>query len=226
MRILLVEDESRIAETVRRGLATEHIEVDVESDGVDGLWAATERDYYDVVVLDIMLPGLSGYEIVKRMRHRGVWTPVLMLTAKNGEYDEADAFDLGADDYLTKPFSFVVLVARLRALTRRGSAARPTVLAAGDLTLDPARHRVARGGVEVELTAREYGLLEFLMRRKGTVLAKTDILAGVWDAHYDGSENVVEVYIRYLRKKIDEPFGRQAIRTVRGAGYLLDPEGG
>jgi two-component system, OmpR family, response regulator len=226
MRILLVEDEPRIAETVRRGLAGERIGVDVASNGVDGLWAATERDYYDVVVLDIMLPGLNGYEVVRRMRERDVWTPVLMLTAKNGEYDEADAFDLGADDYLTKPFSFVVLVARLRALSRRGSVERPAVLAAGDLTLDPAQHRVARDGVRIELTPREYGVLEFLMRRKGTVLAKTDILAGVWDAHYDGDENVVEVYVRYLRKKIDEPFGRQAIRTVRGAGYLLDAEGG
>jgi two-component system, OmpR family, response regulator len=155
-----------------------------------------------------------------------VWTPVLMLTAKDGEYDEADAFDLGADDYLTKPFSFVVLVARLRALSRRGSAQRPAVLTAGDLTLDPSQHRVARAGTPVELTPREYGVLEFLMRRKGTVLAKTEILSGVWDSHYDGGENVVEVYIRYLRKKIDEPYGRRAIRTVRGAGYLLDPEGG
>jgi two-component system OmpR family response regulator len=226
MRILLVEDEPRIAETVRRGLATEHIEVDLAANGVDGLWAATERDYYDVVVLDIMLPGLSGYQVVRQLRERDVWTPVLMLTAKDGEYDEADAFDLGADDYLTKPFSFVVLVARLRALSRRGSAVRPAVLSAGDLTLDPSQHRVARGGARIELTPREYGVLEFLMRRKGIVLAKTDILGGVWDAHYDGGENVVEVYIRYLRRKIDEPFGRRAIRTVRGAGYLLDPEGG
>jgi two-component system OmpR family response regulator len=226
MRVLLVEDEPRIAATVRQGLGAERIEVDVEANGVDGLRAATERDHYDVVVLDIMLPGLSGYEVIKRMRERDVWTPVLMLTAKSGEYDEADAFDLGADDYLTKPFSFVVLVARLRALARRGSAERPAVLAVGDLTLDPAQHQVARGGARIELTRREYGVLEFLMRRKGTVLSKADILAGVWDAHYDGGENVVEVYIRYLRKKIDEPFGRQAIRTVRGAGYLLDPDGG
>ncbi|MFW5415273.1 response regulator transcription factor [Nocardiopsis sp. CNT-189] len=226
MRILLIEDDPRIAETVRRGLAAEGISADTEADGVDGLWAATERTCYDAVVLDIMLPGMNGYKVLEGMREREVWTPVLMLTAKDGEYDEADAFDLGADDYLTKPFSFVVLAARLRALARRGDAVRPAVLTAGDLAMDPARRRVSRGSREIPLTPREYALLEFLMRRAGAVASKADILDNVWDPEYGGDGNVVEVYIRYLRKKIDEPFGRGAVRTVRGAGYLLDPQGG
>ncbi|WP_017624740.1 response regulator transcription factor [Nocardiopsis chromatogenes] len=226
MRILLIEDDARIAETVRRGLAGEGISVDIVDDGVDGLWAASERACYDAVVLDIMLPGLSGYKVLEGLRGREVWTPVLMLTAKDGEYDEADAFDLGADDYLTKPFSFVVLAARLRALVRRGESARPAVLSAGDLTLDPARRRVARGAREVELTPREYALLEFLIRRAGSVVSKAEILDNVWDPEFGGGDNVVEVYVRYLRRKIDEPFGRQAVRTVRGAGYMLDAEGG
>ncbi|MEV7007784.1 response regulator transcription factor [Streptosporangium sp. NPDC051022] len=226
MRVLLVEDEPRIVDIVRRGLAVHHVAVDVRADGVGGLRAAVESDRYDVIVLDIMLPGLSGYDVLRRLRELRVWTPVLMLTAKDGEYDEADAFDLGADDYLTKPFSFVVLVARLRALVRRGGRERPAVMAAGDLTVDPALRRVARGEVEIGLTPREYDVLEFLMRRKGEVVAKSDILAGIWDADYEGGENVVEVYVRYLRRKLDEPFGRCAIRTVRTVGYALDPAGG
>jgi DNA-binding response OmpR family regulator len=225
VRVLLVEDEVRLAENVRRGLAAEDFVVDVVHNGDDGLFNA-QVNGYDVVVLDIMLPGLNGYEVCRRMRAAGVWTPVLMLTAKDGEYDQADALDLGADDYLTKPFSFLVLVARLRALVRRGAPARPTVLAAGDLTLDPASRAVRRGGQEVGLTPREFGLLLFLMRHRGDVVSKTDILESVWDANYEGDDNVVEVYVGYLRRKIDQPFGRHAIETVRGVGYRLAAGGG
>jgi len=225
MRVLVVEDEARLAETVRRGLAAEGFNVEVVHDGEDGLWAATENAY-DVIVLDIMLPKLNGHRVCQRLREAGVWTPVLMLTAKDGEYDQADAFDLGADDYLTKPFSFVVLIARLRALIRRGAPERPTVLTAGDLQLDPARRRVSRGGQEITLTPREFGLLEFLMRRRGDVVTKTEILENVWDAHYDSDPNVVEVYVGYLRRKIDGPYHRKAIETVRGVGYRLAHDGG
>ncbi|WP_409426731.1 response regulator transcription factor [Mycobacterium sp. SMC-11] len=220
MRILLVEDEARLAETVRRGLAAEGFVVDIEHDGADGLAAATTGDY-DVIVLDIMLPGLSGYQVVRELRAQQVWTPVLMLSAKDGEYDMADAFDIGADDYLTKPFSFVVLVARLRALLRRGAPARPTVLTAGTLSLDPARRRVTRGDTVITLTPREFGLLQFLMRHQDDVVTKADILRSVWDTNYTGDENVVEVYVGYLRRKIDVPFGLATIETVRGAGYRL-----
>jgi two-component system OmpR family response regulator len=225
MRVLIVEDEERLAETVRRGLSDAGFVVEVVHDGEDGLWAATEHSY-DVIVLDIMLPRVNGYKVLEQLRERGVWTPVLMLTAKDGEYDQTDAFDLGADDYLTKPFSFLVLVARLRALIRRGGPERPVVLVAGDLTLDPARRRVERAGREVTLTPREYGLLEFLMRHRGDTVSKVEILESVWDPAFDGDPNVVEVYIRYLRLKLDAPFGRRAIETVRGMGYRLDPEGG
>jgi DNA-binding response OmpR family regulator len=225
VRVLLVEDEVRLADNVRRGLAAEGFVVDVVHDGTDGLFNA-QVNGYDVVVLDIMLPGLNGYEVCRRMRAAGVWTPVLMLTAKDGEYDQADALDLGADDYLTKPFSFLVLVARLRALIRRGAPARPTVLTAGDLALDPAARTVQREGREVTLTPREFGLLHFLMRHRGEVVSKSRILESVWDAHYDGDDNVVEVYVGYLRRKIDAPFGRHAIETVRGAGYRLAAGGG
>ncbi|MFJ7211846.1 response regulator transcription factor [Amycolatopsis sp. NPDC098790] len=220
MRLLIVEDEREFAETLRRGLVAEGFTVDVARTGREGLWRATEHEY-DVVVLDIMLPELSGYEVLKRLRAAENWTPVLMLTAKDGEYDEADAFDLGADDYLSKPFSFVVLIARLRALLRRGAPARPAVLEAGDLRLDPSARTVHRGQTRIELTAREFGLLEFLLRRPGTALTKNEILSHVWDAHYDGDENVVEVYIGYLRRKIDVPFGTRTIETVRGVGYRL-----
>jgi len=225
MRVLLVEDEPRLAEMVRVGLVSEGFVVEVGADGADGLWRGTEGEF-DVIVLDIMLPKLNGYDVLRTLRERDVWTPVLMLTAKDGEYDQADAFDLGADDYLTKPFSFVVLTARLRALQRRGAPERPTVLTAGDLSLDPARRRVARGDTVIALTPREYGVLEFLLRSKGTVLSKAQILAAVWDAHYDGDDNIVEVYIGYLRRKIDTPFGRQAIETMRGMGYRLLADGG
>ena len=220
MRLLIVEDEREFAETLRRGLVAEGFTADVAHTGREGLWRATEQAY-DVVVLDIMLPELSGYEVLKRLRAAENWTPVLMLTAKDGEYDEADAFDLGADDYLSKPFSFVVLIARLRALLRRGAPARPAVLEAGDLRLDPSARTVHRGQKRIELTAREFGLLEFLLRRAGAALSKNEILSHVWDAHYDGDENVVEVYIGYLRRKIDAPFGTHTIETVRGVGYRL-----
>ncbi|HVW43051.1 MAG TPA: response regulator transcription factor [Amycolatopsis sp.] len=216
MRVLVVEDEQAFAATLRKGLEAEGFSVEVVHSGRDGLWKATEHTY-DVIVLDIMLPGLSGYEVLKGLRAAQNWTPVLMLTAKDGEYDEADAFDLGADDYLTKPFSYVVLVARLRALLRRGAPERPAVLAVGDLRLDPAARTVHKGSHQVELTAREFGLLEFLLRRRGEALSKHEILTHVWDAHYDGDENVVEVYIGYLRRKI----GADRIRTLRGVGYRL-----
>jgi two-component system OmpR family response regulator len=224
MRVLIVDDEERLADIVGRGLSAEGFNVDLADNGVDGLWKAKENAY-DAIVLDIMLPGLNGYKVCEALRAAGVWTPVLMLTAKDGEYDQTDAFDLGADDYLIKPFSFMVLVARLRALIRRGAPDRPVVLRAGDLALDPARHRVMRAETELVLTPREFGLLEFLLRHRGDVVSKTEILEGVWDANYDGDPNVVEVYVGYLRRKIDEPFGRKSIETLRGVGYRLADEG-
>src|SRR5262249_20411293 len=197
----------------------------VALDGVDGLWRAREGDY-DAVVLDIMLPGLNGYQVCAELRRAGNWTPILMLTAKDGEFDEAEALDTGADDYLSKPFSYVVLVARIRALLRRGRRASPAVLVAGDLRLDPAAHRVWRGGTEVTLTPRQFSLLEFLMRRAGEVLPKSTILDHVWDFAFEGDPNIVEVYVRHLRKKIDEPYGRSAMQTGRLVGYPLDPDSG
>ncbi len=220
MRTLIIEDERGLAGAIADGLAAEGFVADVAHDGGDGLWRALHESY-DVIVLDIMLPVLSGYEVLKRLRRARVWTPVLMLTAKDGEYDEADALDLGADDYLSKPFSYVVLVARLRALLRRGAPARPAVLRAGDLTVDPACRRCRRGGQDIELTTREFALLEYLVRHTDEVLTKTDILTHVWDENFDGDTNIVEVYVGYLRRKIDEPFGRHTIETVRGAGYRL-----
>jgi len=221
LRVLVVDDEVRLAETVQRGLAAEGFVVDVVHDGEDALWAATENAY-DVIVLDLMLPKLNGYRVVEQLRAKGIWTPVLMLTAKDGEYDQADALDLGADDYLTKPFSFVVLVARLRALLRRGAPERPAVLSAADLTLDPVSHEVTRGDTPIALTPREFGLLEYLLRHKGEVVTKSEILDNVWDSAYDGPANVVEVYIGYLRRKIDTPFDRKSIHTLRGFGYRID----
>jgi two-component system OmpR family response regulator len=218
MRVLLVEDEEHLAQAVARGLAAESFRVEVAHDGPTGLARALSGEF-DVVVLDIMLPGLSGYRICQEMRKNKVWTPVLMLTAKDGEYDEADAFDLGADDYLTKPFSFVVLVARLRSLVRRGAPARPAVLEVGDLAIDPARHTVTAGDGQVALTPREFALLLFLMRHPETVQSKRDILDSVWDAHYEGDPNIVEVYVGYLRKKLAATTTR--IETVRGVGYVL-----
>jgi two-component system OmpR family response regulator len=220
MRVLLVEDEPRLSATLCRGLTAEGFVVVAVGTGVDGLHEAIENSF-DVVILDIMLPGHSGYEVLRRMRAQDVWTPVLMLTAKDGEYDQTDAFDLGADDYLTKPFSFRVLVARLRALVRRGAPERPVVLTAGSLSLDPARHTVHRGPTQITLTPREYGVLEFLMRNKDVAVTKAEILRNVWDAHYGGPDNVVEVYVGYLRRKIDVPFDTNTIETVRGVGYRL-----
>ncbi len=224
VRILLVEDEPRLADLIRRGLVAEGFVVQVTGDGRTGFEEALGNGF-DVIVLDIMLPSMSGYDVVRELRRAQVWTPVLMLSAKDGEYDLADAFDLGADDYLVKPFSFVVLLARLRALLRRGAPARPSVLRVDDLELDPASHRVTRGGAEVELTPREYSVLEFLMRHVGSVVTKQEILQSVWDVHYEGDDNIVEVYVGYLRRKVDVPFGTQTIHTVRGVGYRLSPAG-
>lgn len=220
MRVLMVEDEQMLAETVRRGLSNEGFVVEIAHDGVSGLWAATEN-IYDVILLDLMLPLKNGYEVLKEIRERRIWTPVLMLTAKDGEYDQADAFDLGADDYLTKPFSFLILVARIRALIRRGAPERPVVLSLGSLVLDPARRTVRRDDCAIVLTAREYGLLQYLMRRHDQVMSKAEILDNVWDPAFEGGDNVVEVYIGYLRRKIDIPFGLHTLTTVRGMGYML-----
>jgi two-component system, OmpR family, response regulator len=221
VKVLIVEDEPRFAATINMGLRAEGFVVVHADNGVDGLWEAAEHAF-DVIVLDIMLPGLNGYEVLRQLRAREVWTPVLMLTAKDGDYDQTDAFDLGADDYLSKPAAFIVLLARLRALVRRGAPQRPVVLTAGTLTLDPTRRVVERDSTPIELTPREYGVLEYLMRHKDTVVTKTDMLQHVWDAHHSGPDNVVEVYVGYLRKKIDIPFGTNTIQTIRGAGYRLD----
>ena len=225
MRILVVDDDAHVAGSVRRGLEGEGYAVDVAYDGTEGHWLASENPY-DAMVLDSMLPGMSGDELCARLREAGVWTPILMLTARSGESDEAQALDAGADDFLSKPFSYVVLLARLRALVRRGVAARPAVLVAGDLTLDPATHRVARGDVEVPLSPRQFSLLEYFLRHAGEVLPKSRILEHVWDFAFEGDPNIVEVYVRQLRLRVDEPFDRSALQTVRGAGYRLDPDGG
>jgi DNA-binding response OmpR family regulator len=215
--VLVVDDEVRLADALRRGLSAEGFAVDVAHDGVDGLHLASTGPY-DAIVLDLMLPKLSGYQVVRQLRAAGVWTPVLMLTAKDGEYDEADALDEGADDYLTKPFSYVVLLARLRALLRRGGSARPAVLRAGRVSLDPAARTVAVDDAEVALTTREFSLLEYLLRNPGRVVAKAELFEHVWDGHEEsGSLNVVEVYVGYLRRKL----GRDAVETVRGAGYRV-----
>jgi DNA-binding response OmpR family regulator len=225
MRLLVVEDGVRLAEGLKRGLEAEGFAVDVALNGTDGLWLAREN-HYAVVLLDIMLPGLNGYLVCRSMREEGDWTPVLMLTAKNGEWDQVEALDTGADDYLTKPFSFAVLLARVRALIRRGAAPRPAVLEAGDLSLDPATREVRRADAAIELTTREFAVLEFLMRRAGEVVAKAEILEGVWDFDFDGDPNIVEVYVGHLRNKVDRPFGRESIQTLRGAGYRLAADGG
>jgi len=225
MRILVVEDEKRLAAGLRNGLEADGFAVDVALDGTDGLWMAREQAY-DAIVLDIMLPGVNGYRLCATLREEGNWTPVLMLTAKGGEWDEVEALDTGADDYLTKPFSHAVLVARLRALLRRGARERPAILAAGDLRLDPAARRAWRGEAEVELTTRELALLEFLLRRRGEMLSKREILDHVWDYDFEGDPNIVEVYVRHLRNKLDRPFGRESIETVRGSGYRMAVDGG
>ena len=220
MRILVVEDERHLADAISVGLRAEGFSVSLAHDGEDALWRSTEHSF-DAIVLDLMLPKLSGYEVVRRLRAAEIWTPVLMLTAKDGEYDQADALDLGADDYLIKPFSYVVLVARLRALLRRGAEVRPAILTIGDLCVDPASRRCQRAGQPIELTSREFELLEFLARHPDEVVSKTQILDHVWDESFEGDPNIVEVYIRYLRRKIDVPFGCESIETVRGAGYRL-----
>jgi two-component system OmpR family response regulator len=225
VRILVVEDDKHVALAVRRGLEDEGYAVDVALTGTDGEWFATENDY-DAIVLDVMLPGLAGDELCARLRAAGRWVPILMLTARAGAEEEARALDAGADDFLAKPFSFVVLMARIRALMRRGGGERPSILTVGDLRLDPAEHRVWRGEQPVALTPRQFSLLEFLMRRAGEVLPKSTILEHVWDFAFEGDPNIVEVYVRQLRQRIDEPFGRTALQTVRLVGYRLDPEGG
>ena len=225
MRILVVDDDKHVARAVKRGLESEGFAVDVAFDGTEGEWLATENPY-DAMVLDVMLPGINGYELCARLRELGNWTPILMLTAKGGVDDEAHALDTGADDFLSKPFSYVVLVARLRALLRRGRERRPSILSAGDLRLDPATHQVWRGETPVELTPRQFSLLEFLLRRAGEVLPKSVILEHVWDFAFEGDPNIVEVYVRQLRQRIDHPFGRTSLQTIRLAGYRLDPDGG
>lgn len=225
MRVLVVEDEKRLAAGLKKGLEAEGFATDVALNGTDGLWMASENPY-DAIVLDILLPGMNGYEVCASLRERGIWTPILMLTAKDGEFDEAEALDTGADDYVTKPFSFVVLVARLRALIRRGAGERPAVLETGDLRFDPGARQVWRGDVQVDLTTREAALLEFLLRRKGVVVSKREILDHVWDYAFEGDPNIVEVYIGHLRNKLDRPFGRATLETVRGAGYRLAEDGG
>ena len=211
-----------MAQSLKAGLTDEGFAVDVAVDGEEGLWLATEVDY-DAIVLDLMLPKINGFVVCRTLRERGDWTPVLMLTAKTGDLDEAEGLDTGADDYLTKPFSFVVLLARLRVLLRRRGTERPAILSVGDLTLDPASHETRRADTTIELTAREFSVLEVLMRRAGEVVSKADILNHVWDFNFDGDPNIVEVYIRSLRKKIDIPFDVATITTVRGAGYKLEP---
>jgi two-component system, OmpR family, response regulator len=220
VRVLLVEDEVGLADAIARGLGAEGFEVEAVHDGREGLERARDPRYA-AVILDIMLPGMNGYQICRTLRAEGVWTPILMLTAKDGEWDEAEALDTGADDFLSKPFSFVVLVARLRAILRRGAAPRPAVLAVGDLLLDPATHECQRGDTAIELTAREFAVLEHLMRHPDEVVSKRSLLEAVWGQQTDGDPNLVEVYVGYLRKKLDVPFDRASIVTIRGVGYRV-----
>jgi two-component system OmpR family response regulator len=220
MRVLIVEDEAKMAGLLRKGLRQEGFAADLALKGEDALWMAGSTAY-DAIVLDVMLPGIDGFETCRRLREAGIWAPVLMLTARDAVDDRVAGLDGGADDYLTKPFSFAELLARLRALMRRGAAERPPVLRVGDLELDPAARSVARDGTVIELTAREFALLEYLMRHPGEVLTRTQLIEHVWDFAYEGDSNVVDVYIRYLRNKVDRPFGRDQIETVRGAGYRL-----
>jgi DNA-binding response OmpR family regulator len=220
VKLLLVEDDTKLAAAVRRGLEAEGFTVEVAADGDEGLWRATEGTF-DLVLLDIMLPGRNGYRICADLRAAGDWTPILMLTAKDGDLDEAEALDTGADDYISKPFSFAVLVARVRALLRRSADRAVAPAEVGDLRIDPARRRAWRGDHELVLTAREFDVLALLVRRAGQVLSKSEILATVWDSDFSGDPNIVEVYVRRLRRKVDEPFGRRSIETVRGAGYRM-----
>ncbi len=223
MRVLVVEDEVRLAASVRTGLEAEGFAVDVAPDGGEALWFARENEY-DAILLDIMLPVMNGYAVCRTLRDEGNWTPIVMLTAKDSSGDQVEALDAGADDYVTKPFSFDVLLARLRSVLRRGAKERPTALTAGDLVLDPASRTASRAGTPLDLTARELSLLEFLMRRKGDVVTKSQIIGNVWDFGFEGDPNIVEVYIARLRRKIDRPFGRDTIKTLRGSGYCLQAE--
>jgi two-component system OmpR family response regulator len=221
VRVLVVEDEVKMVRAIRRGLEQEGYAVDTAPDGDEALYLAGENDY-DAVVLDVMLPGLDGFEVCRRLRAAGRWAPVVMLTARDTVEDRIEGLDCGADDYMVKPFAFGELLARLRALIRRGATERPVVLRAGDLVLDPAAHTVTRAGTRVELSAREFTLLEFLMRHAGEVVTRSAILEHVWDYNYNGFSNVVDVYVSYLRRKLEQPFGRAVIRTVRGVGYALE----
>ena len=216
MRILVVEDEERLSDALKRGLEAEGFAVDIAATGTDGLWLATENDY-DAIVLDIMLPGINGLKICRTLRDKRIWTPILMLTAKDGELDEMEALDTGADDFLSKPFSYPVLLARIRALLRRSGGERPAVLVAGDLEVDPSTRTCRKAGEEVRLTARELAVLEYLLRRAGEVVSKTDIINHVWDFAFDGGDNVVEVHVSALRRKL----GAAAVETVRGGGYRV-----
>jgi DNA-binding response OmpR family regulator len=220
VRVLLIEDEVTLADAIRRGLAADGFEVDAVHDGLEGLALAREQRHA-AIILDIMLPGMNGFQVCRTLREEGVWTPILMLTAKDGEWDEAEALDTGADDFLSKPFSFIVLVARLRAILRRGTGPRPSVLQVGDLQLDPASHECHRNGTAIELTAREFALLEHLMRHEDEVVSKASLLTQVWGQDGEADANVVEVYLGYLRKKVDAPFGRHSLVTVRGVGYRV-----
>jgi len=224
MRILVVEDELKMAALLRRGLAEEGHAVDIAATGDDALWMAQATEY-DAIVLDLMLPGLDGVSVCRRWRENGVWAPVLMLTARDGIEDRVAGLDAGADDYLRKPFSFAELLARLRALARRGASERPIVLEVGDLRLDPASRQVWRADAEIDLSAKEFALLETFMRRPGDVLSRLQLLEHAWDYAYETRSNVVDVYVRYLREKIDRPFGRRTLETVRGAGYRLRKDG-
>lgn len=225
MCILIVEDEAKMASLIRRGLAKEGMAADVAGSGEDALWMAEATDY-DAIVLDVMLPGIDGFEVCQRLRAAGVWSPILMLTARDAVADRVAGLDRGADDYLTKPFSYAELLARLRALFRRGSKERPTELQVGDLRLDPATRRVWRADVEIGLSPKEFALLETLMRRPGQPLSRFQLLEHAWDYEYENRSNVVDSYIRFLRRKIDRPFGIESIETVRGVGYRLREDGG
>lgn len=221
VRLLVVEDEQRLADLLKDGLTREGFAVDLAHDGREGLWLASENRY-DVIVLDVMLPRLNGYAVCAELRAAEVWTPILMLTAKDGVHDEAEALDTGADDFLSKPFSYVVLLARLRALVRRGIRERPAIITVGDLKVDPAGLRCSRGDTEIALTPKEFAILYGLARRAGEVVTKSELLTQAWDFAYDGDSNIVEVYVSALRRKIDKPFGRATLVTVRGAGYRLE----
>ncbi|HEV2636471.1 MAG TPA: response regulator transcription factor [Actinocrinis sp.] len=224
MRVLVVEDDAALSSSLAWGLETEGYVVDTAADGEDGLWKAGETPY-EVIILDVMLPGLDGYQVCSRLREQGVWTPILMLTAMNEDLDHAEGLDSGADDYLTKPFSYPVLLAHLRALTRRGLPHRPTLLTAAGLMVDPASHAVTHHGAPLDLTALEVAVLEHLMRHQGRIVSKTELLEHCWDAAYDGGPAVVEVLIHRLRRKLTSPSGRPVIQTRRGEGYLIPADG-